>query len=95
MFIKLDSKKSNLAILFDTAKALNKVADVMTYGTIKYDRKNWNKCDDTERYISASLRHISSYLQGNKLDDESSIEHLAHSICSLLFVLEMDLKPNE
>jgi hypothetical protein len=92
MFMKFDNKKSNLAILFDTAKALNKVADVMSYGAIKYDRKNWDKCDDKERYISASLRHISEYLQGNTIDDESNIEHLAHSICSLLFVLEMDLE---
>jgi len=90
--MKFDNKKSNLAILFDTAKALNKVADVMSYGAIKYDRKNWNKCDDKERYISASLRHISEYLQDNMIDDESNIEHLAHSICSLLFVLEMDLE---
>jgi len=36
MFMKFDNKKSNLAILFDTAKALNKVADVMSYGAIGY-----------------------------------------------------------
>ena len=89
-FLKFDSAKPNLAILFDTRKALDEVANVMSYGAEKYDRKNWDKCDDKERYISASLRHLSAYSSGEKVDSESKLDHLAHAITSLLFVLEMD-----
>ena len=64
----------------------------MEFGAKKYDRKNWAKVDDKERYIAAPLRHILAYQQGEKLDKESGISHLAHAICSLLFLLELDNK---
>lgn len=89
-FIKADSGKTNLAILFDTGNALSDVADVMEFGAKKYDRKNWSKVDDKERYIAATLRHLLAYHQGEKIDPESGKPHLAHAICSLLFLSEID-----
>ncbi len=89
-FVKNDIQKPNLAILFDTPSALENVAMVMEYGANKYSRCNWNKCDDKERYIAASLRHIMAYSNGEDIDDESNLPHLAHAVCSLLFVLEMN-----
>ena len=88
-FIKADNGKPPLAILFDTPKALGEVARVMAYGAVKYDRKNWAKCDDPERYVSATLRHIAAYQSGEKIDPESGMSHLAHAVCSLLFLEEM------
>lgn len=88
-FTKADDGKPPLAILFDTSKALGEVARVMAYGAAKYDRKNWAKCDDPERYISATLRHIAAYQGGEKIDPESGMSHLAHAVCSLLFLEEM------
>jgi len=89
-FVKADNNKVNLAILFDTGNALSEVAEVMEFGAKKYDRKNWSKVDDKERYISAPLRHILAYQQGEKIDPESGKNHLAHAICSLLFLLEIE-----
>ena len=89
-FMKHDADKPNLAILFDTRLALNEVARVMSYGAEKYDRKNWDKVEDRERYIAASLRHISEYCAGYEVDAESDLPHLAHAITSLLFVLELE-----
>ncbi len=89
-FIKADSNKTNLAILFDTGKALSDVADVMEFGAKKYDRGNWSKVDDKERYIAAPLRHLLAYKQGEKIDPESGKSHLAHAVCSLLFLLELE-----
>jgi hypothetical protein len=91
-FIKNDNTKPNLAILFDCPKALEEVARVMSYGAKKYDRKNWSKCDDKERYESASLRHLSSHHNKELIDSESNQYHLAHSITSMLFLLEMELR---
>ena len=89
-FIKADSSKTNLAILFDTGKALKEVAEVMEFGAKKYSRGNWTKVDDKERYIAAPLRHLLAYQQGEKIDPESGKNHLAHAICSLLFLLELE-----
>lgn len=91
-FIKFDDKKPNLAILFDCSKALEEVARVMQYGAAKYDRKNWSLVDDKERYESASLRHQISFHNGEFIDAESGLQHLAHSICSQLFLLELKMR---
>ena len=88
-FLKDDSKKPNLAILLDTPKAMGEVARVLEYGAAKYDRKNWAKCDDPERYMAAALRHLTAYHNGEILDPESRRSHLAHAVCSLLFLEEM------
>lgn len=80
-FIKNDQKKPNIAILFDCPLALAEVANVMDYGAKKYD--------------SASLRHQISFHNGEYLDDESGLQHLAHSICSQLFLLEMKLREQQ
>lgn len=89
-FRKYDYDKPNMAILFDTSKALEEVSKVMSYGANKYSRMNWSKVDDRERYISASLRHLSAWSNGEKIDPESHLNHLAHSITSLLFILELE-----
>ena len=88
-FLKDDGKKPNLAILLDTPKAMGEVARVLEYGAAKYDRKNWAKCDDPERYMAAALRHLTAYHNGEILDPESGRSHLAHAVCSLLSLEEM------
>lgn len=91
-FLKHDQQKPNIAILFDCSLALSEVARVMEYGAKKYDRKNWALVEDKERYESASLRHQMSFHNGEYLDDESGLQHMAHSICSQLFLLELKLR---
>lgn len=91
-FTKNDNEKSNVAILFDMPLAVAEVAKVVDYGAKKYDRKNWALVDDKERYESASLRHQMEYHNGKYLDDESGLQHLAHSIASQLFLLELKLR---
>ena len=93
-FKKQDQQKTNIAILFDCPLALAEVARVMEYGAKKYDRKNWVLIDNNERYESASLRHQISFHNGEYLDDESGLQHMAHSICSQLFLLEIKLREN-
>ncbi|MFY4767490.1 dATP/dGTP diphosphohydrolase domain-containing protein [Aliarcobacter butzleri] len=91
-FIKNDTEKVNIAILFDMPLAVAEVAKVIDYGAKKYDRKNWALVDDKERYESASLRHQISFHNGEYLDEESGLQHLAHSIASQLFLLELKLR---
>jgi hypothetical protein len=71
--------------------ALDEVVKVLTYGAKKYDRHNWQYVDET-RYQAALMRHFSSYMQGERYDPETGIDHLAHMACSVLFLLQKDLQ---
>ena len=91
-FMKFDQEKPNIAILFDCPLALAEVARVMEYGAKKYNRKNWALVDNKERYESSSLRYQISYHNGEYLDSETNLHHIAHGICGQLFLLEIELR---
>ena len=70
--------------------ALLAVAKVLTFGAEKYGRGNWRQVDNAEtRYLDAALRHINAYQRGEAADPESGESHLAHAVCSLMFMLEL------
>lgn len=70
--------------------ALLAVAKVLTFGAKKYGRDNWRQVANAEtRYLDATLRHINAYQRGEAVDPESGESHLAHAVCSLMFMLEM------
>lgn len=73
--------------------AADEVVRVLTYGAKKYGDENWRKVPDLQRrYMGAALRHLSSYIQGQENDPESNLSHLAHAVCSLMFIMEDKLK---
>lgn len=70
--------------------ALLAVAKVLTFGAEKYGRDNWRQVESAEtRYMDAALRHINAYQRGEAADPESGESHLAHAVCSLMFMLEL------
>lgn len=70
--------------------ALLAVAKVLTFGAEKYGRDNWRQVESAEtRYMDAALRHINAYQRGEVADPESGESHLAHAVCSLMFMLEL------
>lgn len=70
--------------------ALLAVAKVLTFGAEKYGRDNWRQVESAEtRYMDAALRHINAHQRGEAADPESGESHLAHAVCSLMFMLEM------
>lgn len=76
--------------------AMDDVVRVLTYGAQKYSDNNWLLVEKKEqRYPSAAMRHISAYMQGERYDPETGINHMAHAICSLLFILALDKKYGE
>ena len=87
---KYDGDKAKLYLL--PPKSILEVGKVLTYGAEKYDAENWRKVDDLQnRYTSAALRHIFAHIDGEKLDEETGLSHLAHAMCCLLFKLEDEL----
>ena len=70
--------------------ALLAVARVLTFGAKKYGRDNWRQVENAEtRYLDAALRHINAHQRGEVEDPESGESHLAHAVCSLMFMLEL------
>ena len=92
--IKYDSAKPKMNLL--PPKAILEVAKVLTFGAEKYDAENWRKLDDLQnRYTAGALRHIFAHMDGEKLDPETGLSHMAHALCCLLFKLEIELEDGE
>jgi len=87
---KYDSEKPQLYLL--PPKSLYEVGKVLTFGAEKYDPHNWRKVENLQnRYSSAAMRHILAHIDGEDLDEETGLSHLAHAICCLMFKLEDEL----
>ena len=89
--IKYDSEKPRMNLL--PPKAIVEISKVLTFGAAKYDAENWRKLDDLQnRYTAGALRHIFAHMDGEELDPETNLSHLAHAMCCLLFKLEIELE---
>ena len=73
---------------------LKAVLGVLEYGAQKYEPDNWQKLEDGKRrYYDAAMRHIGAWWDdGEVLDKESGLPHLAHAACCLLYLLWFDGK---
>jgi hypothetical protein len=71
--------------------ALRETVKVLTYGAEKYEPDNWRRVPEgPRRYFDAAQRHLWAYKKGELNDDETGINHLAHAICCLMFMLDLD-----
>jgi len=67
------------------------VVKVLTLGAIKYAPENWKYVKDARnRYFAAAHRHLYAWRKGEIIDSETSLPHLAHAICCLLFLMWFD-----
>lgn len=70
--------------------ALEEIAKVLAFGARKYSRHNWRSGIAYSRILSAALRHIHAYNDGESLDPETGLSHLAHAGCCVLFLLTFE-----
>ncbi|WP_223178575.1 dATP/dGTP diphosphohydrolase domain-containing protein [Photorhabdus heterorhabditis] len=64
---------------------------VLEFGANKYSPNGWKYVPDgITRYFDALMRHLFAYRSGEKYDPESNLSHLAHAVCCLLFLMELD-----
>lgn len=86
----LDADKPRVDLLpFDS---LMEVAEVLRIGAKKYDERNWEKGMPWMKLIGSTLRHIFKWSIGKDLDEEDSLNHLAHAACDILMVLAYQLR---
>lgn len=66
------------------------MASVLTFGAAKYAPDNWKLVDNAEtRYLAAAMRHINAYRAVEVYDRESGLQHLAHAMTCLAFLIEL------
>jgi hypothetical protein len=84
--VKHDGGKLRYDLLDDAA--MDELAAVLTVGASKYDDNNWRKLENLDaRYTAAGRRHDSAARQGEALDPETGLLHLAHEACCVMFRL--------
>lgn len=67
--------------------ALEKTTSVLEIGRNKYGADNWKSLANAEdRYFAAAMRHLLAWRQGEAVDPETGISHLAHLACNVMFL---------
>lgn len=105
---KDDSGKVRMELLADMPRALEAVAEVMTWAVTKklptpYEPGSWLNVDDFfSRYRGALGRHIASYDKGKgglnpvfTRDKETDLLELAHIATNAMFLLEKAKRAEE
>ena len=89
---KLDDGKIKAGVLGQFARALMRVAEVGTFGAIKYTRGGWQSVENgEERYEDAKWRHLlNGYM--SEIDPDFGLEHAAHEAWNALAKLELMLR---
>ena len=84
--MKFDGGKLRYDLLPD--REMDQLAGILTFGAAKYAENSWQTIPNARnRYLAALRRHISKYRQGEPLDNESGLPHLAHAAVNALFLL--------
>ena len=85
--LKKDTGKVQLHLL--DRHALEEMARVRMFGARKYSPWDWRLGFRYSRLIDAALRHLFQFNDGEDLDQESGLNHIAHAAVTLMFLLRM------
>lgn len=65
---------------------LEGLAEVLTFGAKKYDAHNWRGGLQYSRLIASAYRHLGAINRGEDVDIESSLPHVYHLACCVMFL---------
>lgn len=72
-------------------RAIQQIVAVLEFGAAKYGADNWQRVPEArQRYFDAAMRHLLAWWDGERMDAESGLPHLAHAGCCILFLLWSD-----
>lgn len=92
-FMKFSQSKPRVALVPSTLQLA--AARAMTYGAKKYKVDNWRNTPDIECYVSALMRHLFAWNEGEEVDPESGLNHLDHMAANLAFLIELQHLPKK
>jgi len=76
--LRFNTGKTELHYLMAFSRALRAISDVTSYGSRKYAKYNFLKGASASESTSSLLRHLVAWWEGEDLDPESGLHHLAH-----------------
>lgn len=82
---KHDAGKVDLSLV--SKASYDAEAGALMYGEKKYGRHNYTAGFDASRLVAACLRHVTAWNDGEDLDPESGLSHLAHAKACLGMML--------
>jgi len=65
--------------------SLQEMVKVLEYGANKYSRDNWKKGLGRTEVLESTMRHLTAMFAGEEIDEESSLPHVGHVMCNMLF----------
>lgn len=83
--IKHDAGKPSLSLIDKTA--LVELARVLDFGAKKYAAHNWRGGIKWSRILDSAMRHLQAFNDGEDLDPETGLSHVAHAMCNCMFLL--------
>jgi hypothetical protein len=60
----------------------------LAYGALKYAEHNWRRGDKWTKVYESMQRHLDAFREGEDIDAESGLPHLALAGCNLAFLTE-------
>lgn len=90
---KFDEGKTRYDLL--PADALDKIATVFTFGSVKYGDRNWENGMSWGRLFGALMRHSWAWFRGEDHDPESGESHLAHAGCCVMMLLAYSMRKDK
>ena len=74
--------------------AFAQFVNVLTRGAEKYEPDNWRRVPNAiDRYFDAAMRHMwDGWYAGEQLDPETKKHHLAHAMCCLAFIIDLEME---
>jgi len=86
--IKFDTGNEKIKWMLVPWAALKEIAKVLMAGAVKYFPDNWKRVPDAIfRYKEALLRHVIADAEGELVDKDYGLLHLAHAGCCILFLI--------
>lgn len=82
---KNDLNKPDLSLL--PRQFLEGTALAFMHGEKKYGRYNYRNGMDWHRIVGAAMRHIVAFNEGEDVDGESGVSHLAHAAASIAMLM--------
>ena len=87
--LKYDQDKPPMSLI--PYRANLEEAKVLAFGAKKYSAWNWSEGILWSRVLSAAMRHLGAYADGQNLDPETGLRHLAHARCCLGFLRDYEV----